>query len=164
MDFWKFTKLAKLVNPRKAIFQQIYEYLWIKLLYRHLHSIPHFKVLDMRNLQYKGGICQKSHNKVTMSVYVRFEFLWNRPYLALSGFRWYKIGFFLTRPRKEMAESDSTPKIHTNFSTNSCSNLTFCHRHSFWLMTSWILPNKDRYQPKQLEWPRPEVTWQHYGL
>ena len=33
-------------------------------------SIPHFKGLDMRNLQYEIRICQKSHNKVTKTVYV----------------------------------------------------------------------------------------------
>ena len=26
-------------------------------------SIPHFKGLDMRNLQYEIGICPKTHNK-----------------------------------------------------------------------------------------------------
>ena len=31
-------------------------------------SIPHFKGLDMRNLQYEIRICQKGHNKVTKTV------------------------------------------------------------------------------------------------
>ena len=36
MDFQKITELAKLINPRNAISQQIYEYIWIKLRYSHL--------------------------------------------------------------------------------------------------------------------------------
>ena len=39
-------------------------------------SIRHFKGLGMRNLQYEMRICQKSHNKVTKTVYVWFKFLW----------------------------------------------------------------------------------------
>ena len=31
------------------------------------HSIPRFKVLGLRNLQYEIRICQKSHNTVTNS-------------------------------------------------------------------------------------------------
>ena len=37
--------------------------------------MPHVKGLGIRNLQYEMSICQKSHNKVTKTVYVRFEFL-----------------------------------------------------------------------------------------
>ena len=33
-------------------------------------SIPHFKGFGMRNLQYEIRICQKSHNAVTITVYV----------------------------------------------------------------------------------------------
>ena len=32
-------------------------------------TIPHFKGLSMRNLQYEIGICQKQHTKVAMSTY-----------------------------------------------------------------------------------------------
>jgi hypothetical protein len=32
--------------------------------------IPHFKGLGMRNLQYEVRICQKSHDKVTKTVFV----------------------------------------------------------------------------------------------
>ena len=35
----------------------------------------------MRNLQYKMRICRKSHDKVTKTVYVWFEFLWIRRYV-----------------------------------------------------------------------------------
>ena len=38
-------------------------------------SIPHFKGLGMRNLQYEMRICQKSNNKITKTVYVWFAFL-----------------------------------------------------------------------------------------
>ena len=75
MDFQKFTKLAQLVNPRKVIFYQIYKYILVELLYGHLSSIPHFKGLSMRNLQYRIEIC---HNKVTKTVYLYYEFLWTR--------------------------------------------------------------------------------------
>ena len=33
-------------------------------------SIPHFKGIGMRNLQYLIGICQKSHNTVTNHIYI----------------------------------------------------------------------------------------------
>ena len=46
-------------------------------------SILHFKGLGMRNLQYEMRICHKSHNKVTKTVYVWFEFLWIRRYFGL---------------------------------------------------------------------------------
>ena len=46
-------------------------------------SILHFKGLGMRNLQYEMRICQKSHNNVSKTVYVWFEFLWIRCYLYL---------------------------------------------------------------------------------
>ena len=38
-------------------------------------SIPNFKGLGMRNLHYEIRICQNSHKKVTMTIYVWFEFL-----------------------------------------------------------------------------------------
>ena len=37
-------------------------------------SIPHFKGLGMRNLQYEMIICQKTHNKVTMTMSSNFHF------------------------------------------------------------------------------------------
>jgi hypothetical protein len=43
-------------------------------------SILHFKGFGMRNLQCEMRICQKSHDKVTKTVYVWFEFLWIRRY------------------------------------------------------------------------------------
>ena len=42
----------------------------------------------MRNLQYKMRICQKSHNKVTKTVYVWFEFLWIRRNFFFSDGQW----------------------------------------------------------------------------
>ena len=53
----------------------LYEYFWIILLYGHQVCILHFKGLGMRNLQYEMRICQKSHNRVTKTVYVWFEYL-----------------------------------------------------------------------------------------
>ena len=44
-------------------------------------SILHFKGLGMRNLQYEMSICQKSHSKLTKTVYVWSEFLWIRRYV-----------------------------------------------------------------------------------
>ena len=44
----------------------------------------HFKGLGMRNLQNEMRICQKSHIKVTKTVYVRFEFLWLKLRLSLK--------------------------------------------------------------------------------
>jgi hypothetical protein len=38
----------------------------------------------MRNLQYEMRICQKSHNKVTKTVHVWFEFLWIRRYVNMK--------------------------------------------------------------------------------
>ena len=35
----------------------------------------------MRNLQYEMKICQKSHNKITKTVDLWFEFLWIRRYI-----------------------------------------------------------------------------------
>ena len=55
----------------------LYLYLWIRLL---LPSIPHFNGLSMRNLLYEIRICNKIHNKVTMTVYLWFDFFLN-PYM-----------------------------------------------------------------------------------
>ena len=46
--------------------------LWIiaKQTNKPAPSIPHFKGFGMRNLQYEIRICQKSHNTVTITVYV----------------------------------------------------------------------------------------------
>ena len=41
----------------------------------HTPSIPYLEGLGMSNLQYEIRICQKSHNKVTMTVYVVVRFL-----------------------------------------------------------------------------------------
>ena len=53
-------------------------------------SIPRFKGLGIRNLQYQIIICQKSHNTVTN---VWFKFLWNRHYVKVLLFR--KILFWV---------------------------------------------------------------------
>ena len=45
-------------------------------------SVLHFKGLGIRNLQYEMSVCQKSHNKVTKTVYVWFKFLLIRRYYS----------------------------------------------------------------------------------
>ena len=50
------------------------------LLYKNLVHIPNFYSLGMRNFQYEIRICQKSHNPVTITVFVWFEFLWKGVY------------------------------------------------------------------------------------
>ena len=37
-------------------------------------SIPHFKGLDIRNLRYAITVCQKIHNKVTLTISSYFDF------------------------------------------------------------------------------------------
>ena len=49
-------------------------------------SISHFKGLDMRNLQYEIRICQKHHNKVTMTIVVGY-FLYLSNYMSFSLFQ-----------------------------------------------------------------------------
>jgi hypothetical protein len=59
-------------------FPEIHEKLSSSLFYEYLGiapSIPHFKDLSMRNLQYEMGICQKIHNKVTMQWQVFAKFV-----------------------------------------------------------------------------------------
>ena len=65
---WVCTKFLHLHFPISLIFQHFYEKLWIKSLYRQTPSIPHFKSLAMRNLQYYIIFCQKIHDKVTMAM------------------------------------------------------------------------------------------------
>ena len=48
-------------------------------------NIPYFKGLDMRNLQYEIRICQKSHNKVTMTVYIMVQFFMNKTLQTLCN-------------------------------------------------------------------------------
>ena len=45
-------------------------------------NILYFEGLGMRNLQCEMKICQKSHNKVTKTVYVKLKFLWIRRYYS----------------------------------------------------------------------------------
>ena len=41
----------------------------LKIIIVQAPTIPHFKGLSMRNLQYEIRICQKQHTKVAMSTY-----------------------------------------------------------------------------------------------
>ena len=58
---WNWQKLMNLWN---VIFKQFYEYQIIV----QAPIIPHFKGLVMRNLEYVIRICQKIHNKVTITM------------------------------------------------------------------------------------------------
>ena len=58
---------------------------------------PHFKGLGVRNLFYEMRICQKSHNTVTVTVYVWFEFLWNRRYNNKASFPPFRSLFMLQK-------------------------------------------------------------------
>ena len=73
MDAWKLTKLPELVNPQKTYFPA---YLRISLnrIIVPAPSIPHFKGLGMRNLQYEISIYQKINNKATMTISSYFDF------------------------------------------------------------------------------------------
>ena len=45
-------------------------------------SIPHFKGLEMRNLQYEIRICQKGHNKVIKAVLSLLQFFMRQTLVA----------------------------------------------------------------------------------
>ena len=47
-------------------------------------SRPYFKGLDMRKLQYEIRICQKSHKKVTITVYLMVRFLMKHTLLVYT--------------------------------------------------------------------------------
>ena len=49
--------------------------------------ILHFKGLGMRNLQYEMRICQKSHSKVSRTIYEWFDFLWISHYKGIFTFK-----------------------------------------------------------------------------
>ena len=46
------------------------EYLYVDRILALATDLPHFKGFGMRNLQYEIRICQKSHNTVTITVYI----------------------------------------------------------------------------------------------
>ena len=69
----------------------LYEYFWIILLNGHL--VVYFKGLGMRNLQYEMRVWQKSHNKVTKTVYLWFEILWIRRYLYKLNISFHDAAF-----------------------------------------------------------------------
>ena len=66
----------------------------------------HFKAYGMINLQYEIIICQKSHNKVTKTVYVWFKFLSIRRYLIFWKLLWYYrlFDFSSSKPRNSRTE------------------------------------------------------------
>ena len=66
-------EIEKTVESIKSYFPAL---LWISLDKNIVlaPSIPHFKGLDMRNLQYEIRVCQKIHNKVTLTISSYFDF------------------------------------------------------------------------------------------
>ena len=59
------------------------------------HDIPHFKGLDLRNLQYEKE-CQKMYNTGTMTKYIYYLFKWDRRYYeteisSLTQFFYFSI-------------------------------------------------------------------------
>ena len=75
---------ANFVNFQKSMKSYFPVFLRISLL-----LYGHLVYLILKVLKYEIRIYPKSHNKVTMTVYVWFEFLWNRLYLLIinSNFR-----------------------------------------------------------------------------
>jgi hypothetical protein len=47
--------------------------------------IPHFKGFDMRNLQYEMRICHKTHIKVTMSMCIYGNLVYESDVFVFSG-------------------------------------------------------------------------------
>ena len=71
--FCKLTKLTKTDESMKCYFSAI---LWISFdqIIVQAPSIPHFKGLGMRNLEYEIRVRQKTHTKVTMAMSMLWQF------------------------------------------------------------------------------------------
>ena len=89
----------------------LYEYFWIILLNGHL--VVYFKGLGMRNLQYEMRVWQKSHNKVTKTVYVWFEFLWIRRYVYV----WHSTLWVIWNKKDKLETKD-----YLSMKKGSCNN------------------------------------------
>ena len=78
--FASYMKLTKTDESMKRYFQAI---LWISLdqIIVQAPIIPHFKGLVMRNLEYVIRICQKIHNKVTITMSMLSSFFLIRRYM-----------------------------------------------------------------------------------
>ena len=70
------------IRTTHSLSMWLYENFWMIILYGHLaYFILKVLAWEIWNV-FKMRICQKSHKKVTKTVYVRFEFLWIRRYKA----------------------------------------------------------------------------------
>ena len=87
-------------------------------MYGHLIHILHFKGIGMRNLQYEMRIGQKSHNKVTKTVYVWFEFLWIKRYYI-----------YWINPRLSM---------HDKVDNVSKASIFQCPTHHVYFQIAWL--------------------------
>ena len=76
---------ANFVNFLKSMKSYLPAFLWISLdrTIVPAPSMPHFKGLGMRNLQYEISIYQKIDNKATMAMSSYFDFCWLRRYKTL---------------------------------------------------------------------------------
>ena len=79
--FWHHPQIGKSMK------NYIQAFLWISLdrIIVQAPSISHFKGLGMRNLEYEIVICQKIHNKVTITMSMLSRFFWNRRYVPLNS-------------------------------------------------------------------------------
>ena len=89
------TSFANFVNFQKSMKSYLPAFLWISWdrIMIQAPSIPHFKDLSMRNLQYELGICQKIHNKVTMpwQVFANFVNFLKSKKSYLPSFLWISL-------------------------------------------------------------------------
>ena len=79
----------------------------------------------MRNLQYEMRICQKSHNNVTKTVYVWFEFLWiRRQYSSLEAIGQSRVPMAFLWPKKgnKFNCSHQNKKMNTKIILNYCQS------------------------------------------
>ena len=69
----QFCQFCQVTEIHEKLFSSIFMNICEKDIVRS-PSIPHFKGLDMRNLQYEIRVCQKIHNKVTLTISSYFDF------------------------------------------------------------------------------------------
>ena len=98
MDFWKLTKWAK---DQSNLTLSLW--LYYGFFGKFLFHIANFSCQDLilkvfaKFVLWKMRICQKSHNTVTVTVYLWFEFLWNRRYNNKASFPQFRSLFMLRK-------------------------------------------------------------------
>ena len=99
-------------------------------------SILYFTGLGMRNFQYEMRIYQKSHNKVTKTVQVWFEFLWIRRYFVLWQNLWSQDIYYIfpewVQTAKNIPLTDGKNKF--TFPNGICCHFRFCHDRKKYLL------------------------------